>query len=218
MLPNAFIDWWFNPWECAAPAREWPLPAADALGRRDAYRLWCAHAAVVADLPQRFAPFWHVLAGMSGTELTATARLFAGLIAAREHQQAVLGELAFEHRKWCISIAATQPLRSAQGATYTAQDGIEVRGMVELAHRLERGFPGLWSRLRLTLDPALTARVERLAQSVVACAVDEAAATATSRVARCWTLCRLRACAEEPQVGREMTGHDEARAIAGLSV
>jgi hypothetical protein len=217
MLPHVFIEWWFNPWGCAGPALEWPLPAADALGRRDAYRLWCAHAVVVADLPQQFTPVWHVLAGMSGAELTASARLFAGLFAAREHQPAVLGELAFADRKWCSSIAATQPLRSAKDVQYAAQDGIEVRGLVELARRLELAFPGLWSRLRLTLDSALTARVENLVPTAVASAVDDAAGA--SRAVRCWMLCRARACTEHRPAGnREVAGHDEDPAMAGLTV
>jgi hypothetical protein len=198
MLSHAFIEWWFNPWACAGSAPEWPLPAADTLGRRDAYRLWCAQALVVADLPPRFALPWHILAGLSGTELAATARLFAGLVAARDHQQAVLGELAVRDRKWCISIAATQPLRRAQDVPYTAQDGIEVRGLVELARRLEVAFPGLWSRLRLTLGPALAARVDALAPAAMASAAEDAAGVAAStRAARCWTLCHAHACPED---------------------
>jgi hypothetical protein len=188
MLPHFFFEWWFAPWDYAgdAPGRL-PLPA-DRLAQRDGYRLWCEQARVPADLPAEFDPAWQVAATGDGNELIATARLFAGLLAAREHDQQALGALAFADRKWCISIAATQPLRSAGELPYAAEDGIELRGLVELARRLEQGFPGMWPRLRLMLPPAPASRTEALLEAVL-----PAPETSAVRAQRCWTLCRNRA-------------------------
>lgn len=191
MLPHAFFDWWFAPWAYAVDATpELPMPA-DWLGQRDGYRRWCNRMRVSANFPETFDPSWHVAAIDSGAELTAAARLFAGLIAAREHNQPVLAELPFADRKWCVSIAATQPLRGCGDIAYTANDMIEVRGLVELAHRLEQNFPGLWSRLRLMLAAPLAARVDSLLETVRAVAKESE--TAAMRVQRCWMLCRSRA-------------------------
>lgn len=191
MLPHFFFDWWFAPWAFArADAQCLPL-SADWLGQRDGYRLWCAELGVVADLPESLDPAWHVAAVESGEELCGAARLFAGLIAAREHNQQVLGELPFADRKWCVSIAATQPLRGAGTLPYAADDDITVRGLVELARRLEPGFPGIWSRLRLTLPAEVAARVDCLLEAALGPgrSIDASAI----RAQRCWTLCRGRA-------------------------
>src|SRR3990167_9934149 len=111
MLPHAFVDWWFAPWSYAhAGAAHLPL-AADHAGRRDGYRLWCEQAGIAADIPGNFDPAWSDAVCRDGTQLIAGARLFAGLIAAREHEQRLLDALAFSERKWCVSVAATQPLQ-----------------------------------------------------------------------------------------------------------
>jgi hypothetical protein len=196
MLPDYFFDWWFAPWAYALEAAGQPPLSEDWLGQRDGYRLWCAQAHVAADLPASLDPGWHVVAGDTAPELTATARLFAGLIAAREHNQSVLGELAFADRKWCVSIAATQPVRGCQETPYAEDDSIEVRGLFELARRLDQRFPGLWSRLRLMLDPALGARVDSLLD--VALAAAENSDASSMRALRCWMLCRVRVSSAEP--------------------
>ncbi|OGB25906.1 MAG: hypothetical protein A3I66_12050 [Burkholderiales bacterium RIFCSPLOWO2_02_FULL_57_36] len=191
MLPPTFLDWWFAPWAHAS-GRTPCLPSAiDQLGRRDGYRLWCAEAGIDPDIPLHFDPAWHIAATADGTEFIATARLFAGLLAARDHDQAVLGALPFADRKWCVSIAATQPLQRCSHVRYDGGESIEVRGMVELARRLEHGFPGLWGRLRLTLPIALADKVDRLRHEAVAMELKlDACAT---RAQRCWQHCRNRA-------------------------
>jgi hypothetical protein len=189
MLPDFFFDWWFAPWGYAVNAPEQLPLAADLLGQRDGYRLWCEQAGVTVDLPEAFDAGWQVVPGANDLNLTATARLFAGLLVAREHNQLVLAELPFADRKWCVSVAATQPLRSCQDVAYAADDSIEVRGMFELARRLEQGFPGLWSRLRLILAPAFAARIDSLLQA----ASTAESAGASMRAQRCWALCRARA-------------------------
>jgi hypothetical protein len=190
MLPHFFFDWWFAPWGYAVNAPGHLPLAADLLGQRDGYRLWCEQARVTADLPETFDAGWQVVLGANDSELIATARLFAGLLAAREHNQSALAELPFADRKWCVSVAATQPLRSCEDVAYAAGDSIEVRGMFELARRLEHGFSGLWSRLRLILSPALAARVDSLLLDAAPAA--ESAGTSSTRAQRCWTLCRAR--------------------------
>jgi hypothetical protein len=190
MLPDSFFEWWFTPWAYAVNASaQMPAPP-DWLGQRDGYRIWCKQAGVPADLPAHLDPGWHVVTGDGPPEMMATARLFAGLIAAREHNQSVLGELAFADRKWCVSIAATQPLRGWQEAPYAADDPIEVRGMFEMARRVEQRFNGLWSRLRLIVPPAIASRVDSLLE--VAGVGAENADASAARAQRCWTMCRAR--------------------------
>jgi hypothetical protein len=189
MLPSAFIDWWFAPWSYATGLAHLPT-ASDVLGRRDGYRSWCAAARVDPDMPPRFDPAWHIVAAVDGAELTAAARLFAGLLAAREHDRAALGGLSFADHKWCVSVAATQPLLRCSQVHDGADEPIEVRGLVELADRLELGFPGLWTRLRLTLPLDTANRIERLRQDAPASAGKSDAGV--MRAQRCWRLCRDR--------------------------
>jgi hypothetical protein len=195
MLPQPFFNWWFAPWTYASNVRVRLPFASDWLGQRDGYRMWCEQTKVAADLPERFDPAWHVAMADGGAELIAIARLFAGLIAAREHNQAVLGQLAFADRKWCVSIAATQPLRGCRELPYGPEDAIEVRGLLELARRLEPAFPGLWSRLRLMLPAAICDRVEELLEPALAA---ENAEVSAVRAQRCWTLCRGRLATAAP--------------------
>lgn len=186
MLPHAFVDWWFAPWSYAHRVDAHLPLAADRLGQRDGYRLWCDRTGIAADLPGNFDPAWSDAVCTDGSQLKATARLFAGLMAARDHEQPVLDALPFAERKWCISIAATQPLLRCRQARYSTADAIEVRGLVELARRLKNGFPGLWPRLRLMLPAGEAAQVDRLLDTAVATASD----TSAVRAQRCWRLCR----------------------------
>ncbi len=187
MLTRDFIDWWFAPWDYAGGAP--PLPAVDRLALRDGYRLWCRRAGIAADLPARFDPAWQAVAAVQGDALLAGARLFGGLIAARAQRRDGLAELAFAERKWCVGVAATQPLHGWPGLRFRAADGIELRGLAELACRLEADFPGLWPRLQLTLPRAAAARLEGLLAGVAPAPPDASA----PRARRCWNLCLSRA-------------------------
>ena len=190
MLPSSMFDWWFAPWLYAVDT-DLRLPLAqDRFAQRDGYRLWCAKAGIEPDFPVHFHAAWSIAITSNIVELMATARLFAGLMAAREHDQLSLGMLSLDDRKWCHSVAATQPLLSCPHATYDLDDGIEVRGLVELARRLQRGFPGLWSRLQLMLSRDLAARVASQLEHVnIVPAVPDAALL---RAQRCWRLCQAR--------------------------
>ncbi|MDB5772250.1 MAG: hypothetical protein JWM42_2624 [Burkholderia sp.] len=189
MLPDSFLDWWFAPWGYAKDAPPYSALVADYMGQRDSYHLWCAQADVAANFPERFDPEWHATVTDDGSELVEAARLFAGLIAARRHDQTVLKQLQFDDRRWCLGIATTQPLDGCE-LPFAEDDPVEVRGLVELARRLEYGFPGIWSRLRLTLPAALAGRVGQLLGAALE--TGERAA-ASRRAQRCWSLCRARA-------------------------
>lgn len=190
MLPSSLFDWWFAPWSYAADA-DLRLPLAlDRFAQRDGYRVWCSQADISPDFPSHFHAAWSIAVTSSGAELLATARLFAGLMAAREHDQATLAELSFDDRKWCLSVAATQPLSRCRQVRYGNDEPIEMRGMVELARRLESGFPGLWPRLRLMLPAPIAAKVTALVAEAAVVPVDPDAAL--MRAQRCWRLCRTR--------------------------
>lgn len=190
MLPSSFFDWWFSPWAYAAdPELRLPL-ALDRFAQRDGYRLWCSLADVDPDLPPHFHAGWSIAVTSGGTEFIAAARLFAGLMAAREHDQTMLGQLTFEDHKWCVSVAATQPIIRCPQVEYAPDESIEVCGLVELARRLESGFPGLWSRLRLTLPRGLVDKVTvRLRDAAIATVESDAALI---RAQRCWRMCTTR--------------------------
>jgi hypothetical protein len=187
MLPHSFFDWWFAPWTYATQLPSLTLPAVDQFGQRDGYRLWCAHAGIGPDLPDRFDPAWSVAAADGETGLTAAARLFAGLIAARQHDQAVLDTLSPGDRKWCISIAATQPLLGWPHVRYGADDTTEMRGLVELACWLERDFPGMWPRLRLLLPAVVADQVGVLLRCPPG--TGDKPNPSSLRAQRCWRLC-----------------------------
>ncbi|MBC7501476.1 MAG: hypothetical protein H7315_13400 [Herminiimonas sp.] len=190
MLPSSLFDWWFAPWTYAVdPILRLPL-AQDRLGQRDGYRVWCDQAQVAQDFPAQFHVAWHVAAISDSAELVATARLFGGLFAARQHDQALLGLLTIEDRKWCLAIAATQPLQHCTRARYAADDGIDVLGLVELARWLDSGFPGLWSRLRLLLSSTTSLQVDRRLREADKPAIEPN--SALLRAQRCWRLCRSR--------------------------
>lgn len=190
MLSDTFLDWWFAPWTYATDRSGGVPAAADQLGQRDGYRLWCESAGIASAFPARFDPEWQIVVSGSG-ELIAAARLFAGLFAARLHNQAALSGLPFEDRKWCMSVATTQPLVPRYCKEFGTADGLEVRGLVELAHRLELEFSGLWPRLRLVLPVQLAARVDVLLQEVQP--AKEERFNSSVRVRRCWMLCSKRA-------------------------
>lgn len=193
MLTQEFIDWWFSPWTYAVHARSWLPLDADWLGHRDGYRLWSVKAQVAPDLPRRFDPAWQVAVTTSGPELIAAARLFGGLVAVRLGEHGVLDQLAPSQRKWCVSIAATQPLQGCPGSMYAPDETIAVRGLLELSRRLEAGFPGMWSRLRLLLSPAISERVGVLLDAAPAAGAK--LETSSTRAMRCWSLCRNQALA-----------------------
>ncbi len=187
MLPNSFLDWWFAPWEHNPAAAPQPW-MTDRLAQRDGYRLYCAQGALAPDLPPQCDPAWHVVAGSDGPQLRAAARLFAGLIAARENNAAALAALTPGERSWCLRVAATQPLAGAGPLGYAHDEPMDVRGLAELACHLERGFPGLWPRVRLALPAALAQRVAQLAAAAPAAS----ASASHRRLQRCWQMCRQR--------------------------
>jgi hypothetical protein len=158
---------------------------------RDGYRLWCARLGVAAEFPEEFDPAWHVAGIRDSEELMRSARLFGGLFAARAHDQEALSQLGIEQRKWCAGVASVQPLRGWEGLPAWRGAGIEVRGLGELAVRLENGFPGMWSRLRLMLPQSCIEPVEAaLKQARSATAAD---AASNGRALRCWRMCRQHA-------------------------
>ncbi len=190
MLPSPLFDWWFEPWAYASNAVRDTGPKQDRVRLRDGYRLWCKKNAVMDRIPEKFDPAWSVAASTNGAELIAAARMFGGLIAVREQDSKALGALSPADRKWCLGIAATQPLRACRNLQYAADETMEARGLVELARRLEQGFPGMWSRLRLMLPPTLSSRIGELLQAALSS--DEGAETSAIRAQRCWHLCRER--------------------------
>ncbi|WP_211474776.1 hypothetical protein [Collimonas humicola] len=191
MLPHAFLDWWFAPWSYANGGAPCLPLASDQLSRRDGYRLWCAEAQVRPGLPPAFDPVWALAATSDGAALAATARLFAGLLAARGHVHEVLAGLPFADHRWCVTVAATQPLLPCAPFRHGADEAIELHGLLELARHLEHGFPGLWQRLRLTLPVAQANEVERLRQEPLP--LPNMSDAAIARAQRCWQLCRGRA-------------------------
>lgn len=183
MLPDPFIDWWFAPWELDATS----ALRSDRLAQRDAYGLWCAQHTLDACLPPQFDVGWAGAACSDADELRATARLFAGLMAARAHDQVLLASLSLPERKWCVSVAATQPLQFAVRPAFSSGHTLELLGLSELAWRLQQGFPGLWPRLRLLLEPAMATQLDSMLTDA-----DNVANVSTLRAQRCWQVCRQR--------------------------
>lgn len=192
MLAADFIDWWFSPWEYAIDV----APTAfgdDLIGQRDGYRNWCAESSITSDLPQLFDPHWSSAALRDARQLEQAASLFMGLIAARQPlptHQATLNTLAFDDRKWCLSLAATQLLPAYSVDHPDSDDACAVRGMAELAIRLNVGFPGVWSRLQLTLPQPERAAVQLRVQN--SWADRDAINRSAVRSQRCWRLCLQR--------------------------
>lgn len=189
MLSDAFLDWWFAPWNYASSSHA--SQHADLIGRRDAYRLWCAGAGVASALPLTFDATWQAAALEDGSVLASSAKLFGGLLAARQQQQEALAQLAVADRKWCMSIASVQPLPRTPAAPYAPGEALEVRGLTELSCRLEAAFPGMWSRLRLLLPREFADRVTALLEQ--GNDAHDLADNASPRALRCWRLCQRRA-------------------------
>src|SRR5450830_46431 len=193
-LALTFLDWWFAPWNYLDGHA---LALADGmLAQRDGYRSWCAKAGVAAEFPSRFDAAWHIAALQRPQELRRCAALFGGLFAARTHSkvsQASLAQLPREQQRWCMSVAMAQPLASA-GVVLGPDAGAEEQGLAELALRLERRFPGMWSRLALLLPTHLALALGQSVRQVLAAGAVESDA-ANLRAQRCWKICleRVRA-------------------------
>ncbi len=192
MLSDDFIDWWFAPWRYAIE----PVPATldgDVISQRDGYRNWCAEAAIASELPPQFDPQWSSAAVNDSDLLEQASCLFMGLIAARQPlqtQQTTLNTLPFDDRKWCLSLAATQLLPAYAVDHPDSDDACAIRGMAELAIRLNAGFPGLWSRLRMTLPETDRIAVQLRTQN--SWADPDAVVRSSVRSQRCWRLCLQR--------------------------
>lgn len=191
-----FIDWWFSPWhyalDGAVDATAGPVAMHDDLARRDGYRLWCQRAGIAADLPQQGDAAWQALAETDGAALLATARLFGGLLAARQQQTGALAELAPAQRAWCLRTAALQPLVSHGAPLYQPATSLAVRGLTELAYHLHSTAPGVWPRQALALPTETRQPVDQLLQALHEQAPEAAAPAGATRVLRCWRMCRDR--------------------------
>ncbi|MBP0597304.1 hypothetical protein J8I26_04260 [Herbaspirillum sp. LeCh32-8] len=180
---ESFLDWWFAPWSYA---RGSVLPSnRSALGRRDAYRDWCRLAGVTPDLPARGDLRWQIEI-RDGDQFRHAATLYGGLFAARRRDEADLACLAPAQRRWCLGVALAQPLQA--WATPLAGDPCG-SGLVELALRMERAFPGLWSRLRLLLPDR---EIERVEHALLA-APSSLPSQPRERERNCWQLCLAQA-------------------------
>jgi len=189
-----FLDWWFAPWEYAAGQEDLLPQAAGLAAQRDGYRLWCRRAGIAPDLPAHFDASWQVVALRKHNDFLRCAHLFGGLFAAREHNFDELGQLPRETRLWCLGVALTQPLQTARhGSRRALAGGIEVRGLLELALRLEQGFPGMWSRLALMLPAPLSTLLASALDVGDGVAVAELASPEQARLQRCWKICAARA-------------------------
>jgi hypothetical protein len=189
MLSDDFIDWWFAPWLHADPDQP-SAHGSDLLGQRDGYRDWCAKVGIASSLPAEFDPLWSTAIMTDLSLLQHTASLFIGLIAARQQNRALLDTLDFSDRKWCLSIAATQPLHAYAVEHPASDDSAEIRGLAEFAIRLEHGFPGAWPRLQLMLPPTERAAIAVRLQN--SWADHQAVNRAAARSQRCWRLCQQR--------------------------
>ena len=201
MLSEAFLDWWFAPWELAPDdawlQAGWPLAEPDLLARRDGYRVWCQHAGLATSLPALRDPGWEMLAGLDGAQLHGTARLLGGVLAARAADLRALDALDVAQRRWCSGVASVQPLAVWQPlpVPVSGLTSVELAGLAQLAHVLEAGFAGLWPRLRLLLAPSLRAALDALMPDI---ALQPAPALAdAARMQRCWSMCQRRQAQDE---------------------
>jgi len=194
ILSQAFLDWWFAPWQYfELPVL--PGMSATLVAKRDSYRAWCERAALAPDLPRLFEPGWQSAASQQGEELRHRAGLFGGLFAARERQQSVLGTLARDQQTWCQRVSLAQPLTRCVPGISRSDDGqadAVLVGLAELAWRLEQHFPGMWARLRGLLDHSERSRIDSALPAAAHPPVSESAAAAR-RALRCWQSCCMRA-------------------------
>lgn len=189
--PSAsFLDWWFAPWSYAH--RPWPSLCQGMLAQRDAYRDWCRVVGVAADLPDSGDLRWQMTIRDS-EEFHHAATLYGGLFAARRHDQAELAWLTPAERRWCLSVALTQPLQPWSGSLpeELRAIGVRARGMAELALRLERAFPGLWSRLRLLLPEQEAHQLAQVLTPTLSASAPPPLPRERER--NCWQLCLAQA-------------------------
>lgn len=191
MLPQSFLEWWFEPWRYAAANQDCMADVKDVYARRDGYRIWCQQAGVTPELPPRFDPGWCVAANGSPASIMGAAYLFGGLILTRNRDLDCLRFFTPAERKWCLSIAATQPLQPLSGLFVQSREAARLCGLLELAIRLEIGFPGMWSRLRLMLPGTLAQETASLLEDA---ATDRTGVQSpNARPQRCWRMCLARA-------------------------
>ncbi|TQK12969.1 hypothetical protein FB599_0376 [Herbaspirillum sp. SJZ130] len=184
--PSAdFLDWWFAPWSYAR--RHAAPPCAGTLGARDAYRDWCRQAAVDPVLPVAGDLRWQMTV-RDGDEFGRAAELFGGLFAARARNHDELAALSPARRRWCLSVALTQPLLAWTGELPQALATARARGLLEAAMRLEHALPGMWSRLRLLLPDDEAGQLGRR----LALGTPESARL-RERERNCWQLCLAQA-------------------------
>ena len=185
MLTTTFVEWWHRPWLLTPEHSYFPQARGD-FALRHAYPHWCTQAEVVAALPTQFETAWCSLAELNPEQLRAAARLFSGILLASLQQHARLDTLSSAERKWCLGIAATQPLKKLTAGNINSISDLESSGMDELALQLNMEFPGLWSRLRLQLpakrEPAAAAQHPSLPANMPTAAT-------LARARRCWQLC-----------------------------
>lgn len=183
MLTESFIDWWFAPWRLQTTT----TTCEDLLAQRDGYRLWCEQHAIAADLPSQFDAGWVIAASSDCEKLCATARLFAGVMVARTHEITSLNSLTKAERKWCVSVASTQPMPISIKPAVRTGLSLTALGLAELAWRLQLSFPGIWPRLQLLLQTELRESLNH------ALAETEAFSNLTmQRAQRCWQVCQLK--------------------------
>jgi hypothetical protein len=182
-LDDAFLAWWFAPWELGGAPPAFARNAS-AMARRAGYRIWCDAAGVPADLPASWDSGWQMAALADAAQLRRAARLYAAMLAARLARQTLLTALPLAERRWCMGVAITQPLQAlTDPGPATALDAW---GIAELAGALEAGFAGLWPRLRIVLG----AEASDVAPGA------PAAGAATRRL-RCWRMCLDRAARDD---------------------
>lgn len=190
MLPQSFLEWWFEPWRYATVQSSRLQDAQDPFAQRDGYRIWCVEANVIPDLLRQYDPAWCMAASRDTECIVASASLLGGLIAACNRDLDVLGALPLADRKWCLSIGSTQPLRLRSGVFMQGEESIRLCGLVELATCLDSAFPGLWSRLRLQLPEELAQEVAVLMANLASDNIRPPSANA--RLQRLWRLCMAR--------------------------
>lgn len=206
-----FLQWWFSPWANVADSRTNIGVEDDELARRDAYPHWCAQAGVSADFPESCDWRWAEVVTDDVKGLASTARLFMGIIAAGERDQSLLSELPAADRKWCVRVAATQPLSAACKTAYVQTDRMTTRGFVELAARLESDFPGLWSRLSLMIPIPVSTCISELLETGVL--TSNFSNSAIVRAQRCWRLCVIQNQLKDENSGLNYVAVQQASAM-----
>jgi hypothetical protein len=177
--------------------------ATDTLAKRDGYRLWCQGANVEPDLPARFDAGWCFTESFSSASLVGSIQLFSGLMAARAKDFRKLEHFDTFSRKWCLSVAATQPSIPSfdYGAFTRSSDLLLLLAYSELQTHLESQFLGVWSRLRLLLADVDITKLSNFHSTHNA---DNAAQTmfSSSRAQRCWRMCLNRYMQTESDTAR----------------